>query len=327
MTALQPTRPRNKQQELREKYGKLRLLLAASDRSTGTMTRQILFPFRFGSIEMVTDGEAALDMLRKDNYDLVMTDPMLSGVDGVQMTRAVRSARPTSVMKRDTPVMLLTGDASIDTVHRARDSGVNEIIVRPFSVTTLQTRLAKAIDSPRKFVASLDFMGPCRRRQGKPPPGVEDRRGKKKPYIVNAEAGDLPAEAGTGGAMSSAIHDVIGRDDMLGWAMEGVSRLERIFHALRHEPTDLSLHEKMLSVTQEVKVLSAQRHYHLGEQICSMLGKFIAQHRLMEPRHLTVIGKHIEAILVIFSQTVKNTGQELANELIRSLNTLIAKFQ
>ncbi len=64
------------------------------------------------------------------------------------------------------PVIMLTGHTHIDQVRQARDAGVNEFIAKPVSVKTMMQRLVSVIESPRPYVRTKVYFGPCRRRRG-----------------------------------------------------------------------------------------------------------------------------------------------------------------
>jgi two-component system chemotaxis response regulator CheY len=49
---------------------------------------------------------------------------------------------------------------------QARDAGVTEFLVKPFTARDLYRRLYQIIERPRQFVRSEDFFGPDRRRKG-----------------------------------------------------------------------------------------------------------------------------------------------------------------
>jgi DNA-binding response OmpR family regulator len=60
-------------------------------------------------------------------------------------------------------------------VLQARDAGVNEFIAKPVSVKTLMQRLVAVIESPRPYVRTEAYFGPCRRRRG-----AEEHRGPER---------------------------------------------------------------------------------------------------------------------------------------------------
>ena len=57
----------------------------------------------------------------------------------------------------------------------ARDAGVNEFVVKPFSAQGLFTRIQAVIEKPRPFVKVSGYFGPDRRRRRRPFEGEERR--------------------------------------------------------------------------------------------------------------------------------------------------------
>ena len=55
---------------------------------------------------------------------------------------------------------MLTGRAEQADVATARDTGINEYVVKPFSAQTIYDRLERIIEKPRNFVAAPTFVGP-----------------------------------------------------------------------------------------------------------------------------------------------------------------------
>lgn len=60
---------------------------------------------------------------------------------------------------------MMTGYGSRDKIAMARDKGVSEFLMKPFSAKDLSKRILSIIKSPRDFVITENFQGPCRRRR------------------------------------------------------------------------------------------------------------------------------------------------------------------
>ena len=67
------------------------------------------------SIDTVEDGREALGLVSKRDYDFVFTDLKMPGMDGVEVTQAVRHLRP------DIDVVVITGYATIETAVLAAE--------------------------------------------------------------------------------------------------------------------------------------------------------------------------------------------------------------
>lgn len=86
-------------------------------------------------VSQVNDGPAGLDAARSGQYDLVVLDVMLPGMDGMEIIRTLRMEQ----MK--TPVLMLTARAGeIDRVL-GLELGADDYLSKPFSVPELQARV------------------------------------------------------------------------------------------------------------------------------------------------------------------------------------------
>lgn len=90
--------------------------------------------FRISEAE---DGDAALLMVAEDVPDLIVLDWMLPGVTGIEICRRIK-ARPET---RDVPIIMLS--ARSEEVDRVRglETGADDYVVKPYSVTELMARV------------------------------------------------------------------------------------------------------------------------------------------------------------------------------------------
>jgi DNA-binding response OmpR family regulator len=87
--------------------------------------------------EVEENGLAALDRLttKSSNFDVVLLDVMLPGLDGFEVVRRLREAR------QFVPVMLLTARAHTDDVLRGFEAGADDYLSKPFDLSILLARL------------------------------------------------------------------------------------------------------------------------------------------------------------------------------------------
>jgi CheY-like chemotaxis protein len=78
-----------------------------------------------------TDGVMALEQAMQQPTPLVITDYNLPGMNGLQLTAALKAHAPA------TRVVLLSGNISPDLARRARERGVDYIVGKPFQVDSL----------------------------------------------------------------------------------------------------------------------------------------------------------------------------------------------
>jgi two-component system chemotaxis response regulator CheY len=83
------------------------------------------------------DGEEALRALLTRPSHLVISDFNMPKLDGLSLLRAVRTHPPLKTIA----FIMLTGRADIDRVARARQFGVHNFIVKPFTTATLKEKI------------------------------------------------------------------------------------------------------------------------------------------------------------------------------------------
>jgi len=84
------------------------------------------------------DGIKALDHLRNNTYDLIITDihmPFHNGDDVINLVRVEQ--------KRNTPIVMISSDTEEEVIAFALKQGVNEFIKKPIDATSLQQKLNK----------------------------------------------------------------------------------------------------------------------------------------------------------------------------------------
>ncbi len=119
--------------------------------------------FGFGRVLTAMDGEEAFSVFQRYKPDIIITDWHMDGVDGLELAQWIR--RNKYSVNRSVPIILMTGFSEHMRITSARDVGVTEILVKPFSAHDLARRIMHVIDVPRDFIESLGFFGPDRRRR------------------------------------------------------------------------------------------------------------------------------------------------------------------
>jgi len=89
-------------------------------------------------VDLATDGRSGLDRAMKGNYDLIILDILLPGLDGLEVCRRLRGA------SKHTPVLMLTARTTeLDRVL-GLELGADDYLTKPFSIMELLARV-KAI--------------------------------------------------------------------------------------------------------------------------------------------------------------------------------------
>lgn len=127
------------------------------------LTQSVLGVFGFKDIIIAENGKEGFEKACAKEPDLIITDWMMPGMDGLEFTKKIRT-HPTSPNPY-VPIIMMTGFSSRLRVENARDIGITEFLVKPFTSHDLYARVRKIIEQPRQFVDAESFFGPDRRRR------------------------------------------------------------------------------------------------------------------------------------------------------------------
>lgn len=110
-------------------------ILVADDEPEMTMVLEDLLRREHYSVDVVHDGQAALDYGLAENYDCLVLDVMMPKLDGIQVLRALRARNIA------TPVLLLTARGQIEDRVTGLDSGADDYLPKPFDNRELTARV------------------------------------------------------------------------------------------------------------------------------------------------------------------------------------------
>lgn len=114
-------------------------------------------------VSFARDGEEAFTHFCRQPVDVILTDWLMKPMSGIDLIKKVRhdKASPNKIV----PIIIVTGYSARQRVSEARDVGVTEFLVKPFTAEDLSSRLAHVINRPRDFIQNPEFFGPDRRRR------------------------------------------------------------------------------------------------------------------------------------------------------------------
>jgi len=104
--------------------------------------KNLLRDLGFTNIQEADDGNTALPMLQSGDFDFVVTDWNMPGMQGIDLLKAIRADAKLAHI----PVLLITAEAKKEQIVMAAQAGVNGYIVKPFTAATLKTKLDKIFE-------------------------------------------------------------------------------------------------------------------------------------------------------------------------------------
>ena len=93
-------------------------------------------------VDTAPDGTSALDRLRAVNYDLLIADLKMPGMDGLTLIRQAKR------IKADLPVIIITGFSTESSAIEAVNLGVAGYLTKPFRVPQVLAAASKALGAP-----------------------------------------------------------------------------------------------------------------------------------------------------------------------------------
>ena len=93
-------------------------------------------------IDTAADGRSAIERLRLGDYDLLISDLKMPGVDGLSLIREAKR------LKADMPVIIITGFSSESSAIEALNLGVAGYITKPFRLPQVLAAAARALGEP-----------------------------------------------------------------------------------------------------------------------------------------------------------------------------------
>ncbi|MBS0531356.1 MAG: EAL domain-containing protein [Proteobacteria bacterium] len=90
-------------------------------------------------------GLVALDLIAKEEFDLVLLDVMIPGIDGIETLRRIRNEKPSSAL----PVIMVTAKSESDNIVDALELGANDYVTKPVDFAVALARVNAQISRKR----------------------------------------------------------------------------------------------------------------------------------------------------------------------------------
>lgn len=101
------------------------------------------------SVDYAADGITGLHLAVSNNYDAIILDLMLPGLDGLELCHKVRTEA-----RRDVPILMLTARDTLDEKIRGLDVGADDYVIKPFAIQELEARIRALIRRRRGELAT-----------------------------------------------------------------------------------------------------------------------------------------------------------------------------
>ncbi len=228
------------------------------------------------TVETAPDGEAAMNRIQKEEFDLVMTDIRMGRMSGIDLIRNLRETGCKS------EVVIMTSYASIDTAIEAMKLGAYDYLMKPFeNLETVLALVKRATDKARLITENLRL-------------------------LENLKAKNEELEK-----LNKAIRELAIRDGLTG--LYNRRYFQEMFQAevarsLRYKRVLCLL---MIDV-DHFKSYNDQHGHPMGDEVLKGLGRIFAQ----RPRCTDLVARYGgEEFVILLPETPRDNGIKVANDL------------
>lgn len=338
-------------------FAEVTLAIADPDANMLQMVRKLLSPLGCKRIYMVRDGQEMIDLMRQERVDMVITEWEMPRMTGIELTQYLRKSLDSP--NRMVPIIMLTARNEREDIRIARDAGISEYAVKPFTAKALMERVYAVVEDPRPLILSKNFVGPDRRRSSSlslpPDPDVNHQFTQRKPpivvpkehlgqivlddtprmvlpdYTLKQKIGfEVPAELIVNPMTIAKSEEEIMklRGEFLQSIMQDVEKMNTNYTLLISSPDNA---RKLVKAIQDSADLIKSRAgvfgYIRATEVAAQLYNFCRSYYDKNNKyHLIILEKHIQTISVIFARNVMDDGGQVGAELVKDLAKLIHKY-
>jgi DNA-binding response OmpR family regulator len=118
----------------------LKKIVLAEDNSALSLLLKFKLEKEKYELFIAEDGKTALELIEKNNPDIILTDIMMPYVSGLELTSHVRNK-----LKKKTPILVFSAAGQEKIVLQAFDLGANDFMCKPISINELLIRIRRLL--------------------------------------------------------------------------------------------------------------------------------------------------------------------------------------
>ncbi len=338
-------------------FSRLGVFLVEDNSYIRDTLENVLRQFRFGRINAASNGQEAVEFMKKlgsgnvSTPDIIISDLVMAPINGLLFLRWVRTSKES--INRMMPFIMLSGAADETYVNSARDLGGTEFLGKPFSAETVYKHLVKVIELPRQFVTTTAYFGPDRRRQSQAPP-KQDRRVKEEDEVTIVYSTDKVVKPKNPTdvwyfRLPNTLKEKAGGADFEGPAEMPTDLLEEAEEQLKRAALDFTTWaqdylKKLSDLCAEALMQESRRSKYFfeinllalelrgqggtfGYPLISTLGKMLYDTTVEDcpedNNAVEIVKAHIDTMRAVLREKISGDGGKLGRELLASLRQAI----
>lgn len=125
----------------------MRILIVEDEHKIANSVKTGLEQEKF-TVDVVYDGTGGFDLASTEDYDLIILDRMLPGMNGIEITKNLR------IKKIHTPILILTARGQLEDKVEGLDTGADDYVTKPFAFAELLARVRALTRRPKQTTGS-----------------------------------------------------------------------------------------------------------------------------------------------------------------------------
>lgn len=126
----------------------MRLLIVEDEHKIANSIKKGLEQERW-AVDVVYDGRYGYDFATSEEYDVIILDRMLPGIDGLQIAKKLRDKNI------HTPILMLTAKGQLEDKVEGLDNGADDYLTKPFAFAELLARIRALLRRPKNATGTL----------------------------------------------------------------------------------------------------------------------------------------------------------------------------
>lgn len=140
-------------------FEKFKILITDDDMDLRELLTEAVSNWGY-EVSVAREGEEALRKLRMERFDIVITDLMMPGMDGLALLQKIKE------LDKETLVIIITGYATIETAVKAIETGAYDYITKPFRLDELMIVIKNACERLRLVLQNRGLLEELRTAYG-----------------------------------------------------------------------------------------------------------------------------------------------------------------
>ncbi len=120
----------------------IKILIVDDFTTMRRIMKNILKQLGFTNLVEADDGTTAIELLEKDQFDLVISDWNMPKMSGLELLKNIRGMS----QYKDLPFLMVTAEAQKQNVIQAVQAGVSNYVVKPFTAEQISDKLEKILN-------------------------------------------------------------------------------------------------------------------------------------------------------------------------------------